>query len=189
MKTLIPTAIRYLLMFTAVAALSLAYPASVHAVPTTYKYTGNPFTDVTDPPYTTSDFVTGMVTLAGPLAPNMPLTTISPTAFTFSDGVQTLTNLTPFTLFQFATGSTGAITQWNIVLASQLDHIIVTRNAPGDVEDGGRFSLFVFGNNANSAGTWAISASVADTGSTLSLMTLTLMALGLVARRFQRAAG
>ena len=28
-----------------------------------------------------------------------------------------------------------------------------------------------------------------DAGSTLSLMTLTLMALGLVARRFQRAAG
>lgn len=34
MKTLIPAAIRCSLMFTGVAALSLAYPASVQAVPT-----------------------------------------------------------------------------------------------------------------------------------------------------------
>ena len=31
-------------MFTAVGALSVGYPASVQAVPTTYYYTGNPFT-------------------------------------------------------------------------------------------------------------------------------------------------
>ena len=93
MKTLILAAIRCSLMFTAVAALSIAYPASVQAVPTTYQYTGNPFTFVTGP-YTTSDFVTGMVTLAGPLPPNMP-SPVTPTAFTFSDGVQTITNLTP----------------------------------------------------------------------------------------------
>ena len=37
MKTLILAAIRCSLMFTAVAALSLAYPASVQAVPTTYQ--------------------------------------------------------------------------------------------------------------------------------------------------------
>jgi hypothetical protein len=46
-------------------------------------------------PYTTSDFVTVMMTLAAPVAPNMPLTDIEPIAFTFSDGVQTITNLTP----------------------------------------------------------------------------------------------
>ena len=42
MKTLILAAIRCSLIFTAVAALSLAYPAAVQAVPTTYQYTGNP---------------------------------------------------------------------------------------------------------------------------------------------------
>jgi len=40
---------KILLALTGVAALSLAYPASVHAVPTTYVYTGHHFT-VAAPP-------------------------------------------------------------------------------------------------------------------------------------------
>jgi len=63
MKALILTAILYSLMFTAVAALSVAYPASVQAVPATYQYTGNPFT-VTAGVYTGSDFfVTATIAL------------------------------------------------------------------------------------------------------------------------------
>ena len=69
MKTLILAAIRCSLMFTAVAALSIVYPASVQAGPTKYRYTGNPFTFVSGP-YTTSDFVTVTITLADALGPN-----------------------------------------------------------------------------------------------------------------------
>jgi hypothetical protein len=58
-------------MFTAVAALSVAYPASVQAVPTTYQYTGNPFT-VTAGIYTGSDF---FVTVTIALAGNPPMST------------------------------------------------------------------------------------------------------------------
>ena len=91
-------------------AVGFLTAASVQAVPTTYVYTGNPFTNVSGR-YTTSDFVSGMLTLAGPLAANMPLTIVSPIAFSFSDGVQTITqaNASGYT-FSFATGPGGAIT-------------------------------------------------------------------------------
>ena len=43
----------------------------------------------------------------------MPLTQVTPTAFTLSDGVQTITNLyANFAEFLFATGALGAITEW-----------------------------------------------------------------------------
>src|SRR5438477_10304718 len=96
-------------------ALSVALVAQPMFANTIYLYTGNPFTNVTAP-YTTSDFVSAMVTLAGPLAPNMPFTSVTPTAFTLSDGVQTITNFNatfpPGS--SFATGPTGAITVWHV---------------------------------------------------------------------------
>src|SRR5437773_2501663 len=95
-------------------ALSVALVAQPMFANTIYSYTGNPFTNVTAP-YTTSDFVSAMVTLAGPLAPNMPFTSVTPTAFTLSDGVQTITNFNAnFSSFSFATGPTAAITFWSV---------------------------------------------------------------------------
>ena len=200
MKTLILAAIRCSLMFTAVAALSLVYPASVQAVPTTYQYTGNPFTVATGP-YNTSDFVTAMVTLAAPLGANMPLTQVIPTAFTLSDGVQTITNNGPgtvfFSEFLFATDASGAISMWRAVVETIYNDFttgaIVTNNDPTDIHDSGILipigGPFVFGANERLPGGWSGPISAPDTGSTLSMLTLTLMALGLVAQRFQRAAG
>jgi hypothetical protein len=182
MKTLIIAATRCSLIFTAVAALSIAYPASVQAVPTTYQYTGNPFTEVSGV-YTTSMFVTAMVTLAAPLAPNTE-TEVTPIAFTLFDGVQTITNNNTYE-FVFATGPSGAITGWLISGGgpSGISTIKSTETA-----DGGNVSFDSFGFNINTPGTWTTGVSVADTGSTLSLMTLTFMALGVAARRFERAA-
>jgi hypothetical protein len=108
--------------------------------------------------------------------------------------MQTITNLTSTSfLFRFATGPTGAITVWGIVVAiGQGDGRaqIFTINEPVFVADAGTTVLGTFlGLNRRDPGTWSVSGGVADAGSTLSLMTLTLTALGLVARRFQRAAG
>ena len=81
-------------------------------------------------PYTTSDFVTAMVTLASPLAPNMSLTQVSPIAFSLSDGVQTITMLTAtVSVFEFATGPTGHITQWDGFAMRGLSAEISTVNA------------------------------------------------------------
>jgi len=192
MKTLTLAAIRCSLIFTAVAALSIAYPVSVQAVPTTYQYTGNPFTDVRAP-YTTSDFLTAMVTLAGPLGANMPLTNVTPTAFTLTDGVQTISNLNAmfFLFFQFATDATGAISEWEVFVSTVDFGQILTRNILNDAnpeEDHTVDPSGGFGENFNDPEQWRARDNVPDAGSTLSMMTLTLMALGLVARRFQRAA-
>src|SRR5262245_28209036 len=107
---------KILLALTGVAALSLAYPGSVQAVPTTYQYTGNTYNAgnpfVPPNPYTESMFVTAMVTFAGPLHANTSLHQVHPTAFTFFDGVQTITNLnSDFSVFKVATNASG-IKEW-----------------------------------------------------------------------------
>src|SRR5215471_5063071 len=154
-------------------------------VPTTYQYTGNPFTEVVGA-YTTSDFVSGTVTLADPLAPNTALTSVSPTAFTFSDGVQTFTNLSPSVdfSFTFATGPTGAIILWNVhVGTSPSTTLLTVQDGNNEPLDAVRISFNDRGANFSAPGQWTMlsTGTVADTGSTLSLMTLTLMALGVAA--------
>ena len=192
MKTLFFAAIRWSLMFTAVAALLVAYPASVQAVPTTYQYTGNPFTFVFGA-YTTSDFVSGMVTLASPLAANMPLTAVTPLAFSFSDGVQTITG--PSTLsfsFFFATDGDGTIIRWNFAVSTTQGLIQSKRSffgsRPVDVGRMGPFSAGKFGLRDFAPGSWTTTVTAPDAGSSLALLSLSLTALGVVARRFQGAA-
>ena len=102
-------------------------------------------------PYTTSDVVSGMLTLAGLLASNMPLTAIKPTAFTFSDGEQTISNLTfPVgTVFNVATGATGNITLWYMVAVQEsVDYEIFTnRLTSGNsaAGDGGAINILYEG--------------------------------------------
>src|SRR5205814_8406849 len=102
---------------------------------TIYSCTTHPFTNVTAPS-ATSAFVSAMVTLAGPLAPNMPFTSVTPTAFTLSDGVQTITNFNAnFSSFSFATGPTGAITVWSVnagALSGSINTVGGGNFLPGD---------------------------------------------------------
>jgi Concanavalin A-like lectin/glucanases superfamily len=92
---------------------------NIHPEPTTYQYTGNHFIDVAGPGYTTGMSVTGMVTLANPLPPNFG-GAVTPTSFTFFDGVQTLTgaNTAEFDI-RFVTDATGNIIGWSVELIGQ----------------------------------------------------------------------
>jgi hypothetical protein len=93
--------------------------AQAHA--TTYTYTGNNFTTITDNTdptgaYTTSMSVTGSFTVANPL-PNFFSGLITPTSFSFSDGRNTITNSNAGiagTFFDVFTNGTGAVINWDI---------------------------------------------------------------------------
>jgi hypothetical protein len=81
--------LRRLTLFAAPAALLANLPRTANAS-VIYDYTGQPFTAKAISPYTTSDSVSGSMTLATALAPNLSNSDISPTAFSFSDGEQTI---------------------------------------------------------------------------------------------------
>jgi hypothetical protein len=100
---------------------SFAFFTSANAA--TYEYTGNLFTDATSP-YTTSDSISGSMSFAEPLADNLPaLTDVTPSSWSFSDGVQTLTQAntaaSPAPTFQVETDSSGDIVDWQVILTAR----------------------------------------------------------------------
>jgi hypothetical protein len=166
-------------------AVGLLTAVSVQAAPITYKYTGHGFNILATGPYTNDMFVTALVTLAVPLAPNMGLDIVSPTAFTITDGVQTITNLNATsTFFFFATDPAGQITTWEIVADRDLVGGIHTFNLPDDtggfITDEASLGNEGFAYNIDNPGVWA-GIAVPDAASTLSLLSLSLTALGVAA--------
>jgi hypothetical protein len=79
------------------------------------------------------------------------------------------------------------ITEWIIVLQGPTG-LIETLHYTLATFDIGAFLAGGFGDNAGPPGSWQRAGAVVDTGSTVTLMTLILMALGLATRRFKRAA-
>jgi MYXO-CTERM domain-containing protein len=164
----------------------------------TYTYTGNPFTlfqGVGETQiYTANDFVSGEFTLSAPLAANITnYQLIHPDSFSFSDGIETITNSSPGsntngTEFRVNTDATGSITEW-VVFTTTTDPSgatweIDTENIPGvgaifDSTDANSYdtgtTTCVNGNcdaevfnyllvqNGNAAGTWSDNVPVAPT--------------------------
>lgn len=99
-------------------AAAVAISASTVArADTTYTYTGDNFTTINGPLYTTSDSVSGWFTTVSPLGDNLANDMINPVSFSFSDGVQKITNLSfnpTFTFFKVSTDSSGDLTNWKI---------------------------------------------------------------------------
>jgi hypothetical protein len=178
-----------IIQFTCVAAAMLT-GATVHAASITYTYTGNSFTDVTGP-YSTSDMVTGFVTFSSPLAANLPLTAETPTAFSFSDGVQTITSANATsTDFIFATGKHGEIVEWLIEVETSggVDLIESGDEGPGTSEDIGLMDVGR-GFNSGNPGVWTGGgASVPDSGATSLLLLASVTTLVVARQRFARSA-
>lgn len=147
-------------------AALLSFSATVNAAVTTYTYTGVNFNSVKGP-YTTNDSVTGSITLANALASNLTsYTSVAPTSFSFSDGINTVTNATPNvgSLFAFKTDASGDILQWQVTVYTGLvsQFSIATINAPGLL--GADDHVYVnsgntaYGQILNSPGTWTVTA-------------------------------
>jgi hypothetical protein len=86
--------------------------------PTTYTYTGDPYTSATGS-YSLGDRLTGTLTTANPLPPFLPLTDVTGAlaALSFDDGVAVRTLADSFLCqVQVATDGAGNITRWRITL-------------------------------------------------------------------------
>ncbi len=155
---------------------------------TIYSYQGNPFEVVgytgcgcgPGLPFTTDDYVSGSFTVSTPLRTHRSLRPIQPIAFSFSNGVDTLTNHDSFYnfIFEVGTDATGAITTWYVVMQKAgippSDYGILTANA---VLGGNPYILDlgltpttpvispydVFGGNGNDPGTWTVSETTPST--------------------------
>lgn len=168
---------------------SLAAP-KVHA-DTTYTYTGNPYS-LAASPWTTSMFISGFFILPLPLPTNLAFGFITPSSFSFFDGVQTLTQSSASSSqFQVGTDATGQINQWSIFLqASSGGSIATTTNhdqASGTFGIPPRQGIA----QSNSSGTWTsrtdAPSAVPESGSSVALLALSLTALAVAARRFKLA--
>ena len=102
----------------------------------TYTYTGNDFQTATSP-YTTSEFVSGFFTLASPLGDNLVAASETPTSYSFTDGVQTFSSVSPppNVTFKISTDGSGNIDGWFINLQSGLNQVS-TQTTPNQEDFG-----------------------------------------------------
>jgi hypothetical protein len=176
---------RKLLISSALAVLFAMDAVSARA-DVVYSYTGVAFTTVSGS-YTTSMKVTGSIDLTSALGANFGPATVTPNSFSFSDGLQTITNTTPSvsSFFVLQTGFFGNINFWQIVLAILLgevvDEIVVTLS--GDHAEFVPSQAF-----NNTAGSWSAPVSTVPLPTTLPLFATGLGALGLLGWRRKKKA-
>jgi hypothetical protein len=176
--------------------LALAIVAPNMAASTTYFYTGQPFTS--SGPNITSDAVDGYFTVATRLADNLTNYQVTPTTYSFTDGMWTITDGVPVPVpnsyaqspyienFAISTTANGAIDGWSIWL--EVEHTlggdeIVTINEPLEQFDKGSNILYGSGEVHSNPGVWT----VAPEPTTLAIVPLGLLALGLLARSVHKS--
>jgi hypothetical protein len=172
----------------ALIAQSIAIVASGAAkADVIYTYTGNDFTTANSP-YTTSDKITGTITLSSALGLSLVGSSVSPLAYSFSDGIVTLAsptccNLSSQTSFVFNTDASGNITNWNVVVQANAN---ANEFQTADPSSGLVFdetltsgSLVHGAENLSDPGTWSLQAATTSVPEPASLALFAPALLGL----------
>ena len=103
-------------------AALIAFQAPQAKADATYTYTGNAFTGFFGSDSCVAGIgecrVTGTITLAAPLAPNMTVvccgSNVTAVSCSFTDGVQPVNNTNGLQFFDFGTNSSGMINAWTV---------------------------------------------------------------------------
>jgi hypothetical protein len=130
----------------------LAVASSASAVNSHYQYEGSAFLNAFSetPPngaYTLANRVSGVVTLDGPLAPNLTFEQVDDhvLGFRFDDGRGVLDETTAALSIFVSTDENGVITQWDVEVKNgefpdalgEQTHLILAQKTPGNVGDEG----------------------------------------------------
>jgi hypothetical protein len=146
---------------------------------TVYSYTGKHYTSASLP-YTTADSIIGSLTISAPLGDNLTLAAVNPSAFSFSDGVETFNGgNTPTSTFLFSTDASGNISGWLVAFidssGDELSSIKIGGTTDSVLNNVGGAS------NVGDPGVW--SATVVPKPSSLALMGTGVLGLVGVGRR------
>ena len=185
-----------LMKFAAAAVIAQAaiFAASSANAQLVYSYTGNDFTSVFAPGYTTSDKITGTLTLSSALPDSLATLTNEAalvTSYSFSDGVSSFNmpccDTGNQTIFDFTTDASGNITNWDVTLETNDNHT-------GDLTTEGGVSAFdqsltdgeLGGSNNGAPGIWSVQ-SVTSPVPEPATWTLLLLGFGALGWRLRNA--
>jgi hypothetical protein len=147
------------------AIIALALPLPAFADTFTFEYTGNDFTYFQytggGTPYGPTDYVSGEFTATLPSVLNLPGDGLTPNSYSFSDGIQTLTDTTAGILvayFSLTTDSNGNPTAWDVLVSQQYSYISSSIGIDQVVNANASYALYSYASTAPNyyPGTWTI---------------------------------
>lgn len=174
----------------AIAGILLASTFSPARAAIIYTYVGNDFDHLNGSLYTNQHIV-GSVTLASPLGQNFSFNPVALLSFSFTDGVQTISDSTPGVSIaaSFGTNNIGQITTWNVQASLNANDVI--RTCTGCLFFGYSVDLGAIGDatavtasgfNLLQPGAWSLQAAVPES-STWAMMILGFAGIGYLAYR------